>query len=193
MRKTAPFGPQIDLTLSGQTLDCCPQTERRRGPSVVWREGKEAPMTRQWLAHLLNLGHNHQTWGSSCKDLPYSDCFGWDSRYCSREGNCSRRTWRGPCLCRCPPDKTIATLLVLVKVHHFLLRLDFLRGQIGPFPLLINKEGRALYNCHSRCAFVIALFVSWFYDKLLFQMIKKVWNARKVWTHRVLKWQGFFL
>ena len=75
MRKTVPFGPQIDLTLSGQTLDCCPQTERRRGPSVVWREGKEAPMTRQWLAPLLNLGHNHQTWGSSCKDLPYSDCF----------------------------------------------------------------------------------------------------------------------
>ena len=62
--------------------------------------------------------------------------------------------------CAGAPDKTIATLLVLVKVHHFLLRLDFLRGQIGPFPLLINKEGRALYNCHSRCAFVIALFVS---------------------------------
>ena len=62
--------------------------------------------------------------------------------------------------CAGAPDKTIATLLVLVKVHHFLLRLDFLRGQIGPFPLLINKEGRALYNCHNRCAFVIALFVS---------------------------------
>ena len=77
-------------------------------------------------------------------------------------------------LVQVPPDKTIATLLVLVKVHHFLLRLDFLRGQIGPFPLLINKEGRALYNCHSRCAFVIALSVSRFYDKLLFQMIKKV-------------------
>ena len=61
-------------------------------------------------------------------------------------------------LVQVPSDKTIATLLVLVKVHHFLLRLDFLRGQIGPFPLLINKEGRALFNCHNRCAFVVALF-----------------------------------
>ena len=131
MRKTVPFGPQIDLTLLRQTLDCCPQTERRRGPSVVWREGKEAPMTRQWLAHLLNLGHNHQTWGSSCKDLPYSDCFGWDTRYCSREGNCSH-TWGGPCLCRCPaPDKTIATLWCWSKYTisssdwiSFVVRLD---------------------------------------------------------------------